>query len=67
MKYCRHDNGGGIGMGKSIAELRAEGFAEGFEKGFAEGRAEERAEVLKNLGISQEEYKKILESKSAQK
>lgn len=54
-------------MGKSIAELRAEGFAEGFEKGFAEGRAEERAEVLKNLGISQEEYKKILESKSAQK
>ena len=49
-------------MGKSIAELRAEGM----EKGIAKGRAEGVAEVLKNLGISQEEYQKILEKKAVQ-
>ena len=62
VQYFKKDNGGGEGMGKSIAELRAEGM----EKGIAKGRAEGVAEVLKNLGISQEEYQKILEKKAVQ-
>ena len=50
-------------MGKSIAELRAEGRAEGVLQGRAEGRAEERIEILNNLGITETEYKKILNQK----
>ena len=38
-------------MGKTIAELRAE----------------ERAEVLKNLGISEEKYQKIVNKKNCKK
>ena len=61
-------------MGKTIAELRAEGraegLAEGMEKGMAKGiqkgMAKATAEVLKNLGISQEEYRTILKSKAAE-
>ena len=54
-------------MGKSIAELRAEGRVEGIAEGRAEGRvegiAEGRAEVLKNLGISEQEYQNIIKNK----
>ena len=55
-------------------EGRAEGFAEGMEKGKSEGIAEgmekgiaeEHAAVLHNLGISEEEYQKILKAKAEQ-
>ena len=50
-------------------EARAEGILEGIAKGRSEGlvqgKAEERAEVLNNLGISEEEYQKILKEKKA--
>ena len=62
VQYFKEDNGGSEGMGKSIAELRAEGRAEGM----AEGRAEGAAEVLRNLGISKEEYREILRKKAEQ-
>ena len=52
-------------MGKSIAELRAEGKAEGLIEGKAKGKAEGIAEVLKNLGISEAEYQKILKNNMA--
>ena len=77
VQYFKQDNGGTRGMGKTIAELRAEGRAEGLaegmekgiEKGMAKGiqkgMAKATAEVLKNLGISQEEYRAILKSKAA--
>ena len=61
VEYFKHDNGG-ESMGKSIAELREEGRIEGK----AEGRAEARAEILKNLGISEADYQKILNNKSIQ-
>ena len=51
VEYFKHDNGGAEGMGKTIAELRAE----------------ERAEVLKNLGISEEKYQKIVNKKNCKK
>ena len=71
VQYFKQDNGGAKGMGKSIAELRAEGRAEGMAegmakgmtKGIAEGMVKGKAEVLKNLGISEAEYQKILKNK----
>ena len=45
---------------ESFEEGKAEGLAEGMEKGIAE----EHAAVLHNLGISEEEYKKILKAKA---
>ena len=65
VQYFKHDNGGTCGMGKSIAELRAEGKAEGLIEGKAKGKAEGIAEVLKNLGISEAEYQKILKNNMA--
>ena len=41
-----------------------EGLAQGMEKGLAEGAAQERLKVLDALGISEEEYQKILQAKS---
>ena len=74
VQYFKQDNGGTRGMGKTIAELRAEGRAEGMSKGIQKGMAKgmekgmakATAEVLKNLGISQEEYRTILKSKAAE-
>ena len=44
-----------------------EGLAEGMEKGLAEGAAQERLKVLDALGISEEEYQKMLQEKSKEK
>ena len=52
----------GTRSGLYLTMITTEGLAEGMEKGIAE----EHAAVLHNLGISEEEYKKILKAKAEQ-
>ena len=47
-----------------IQDERDEARAEGFSKGKAEGIEQGKVEVLKNLGISEIEYQKILNTTS---
>ena len=65
MLYTMSDQLRDEGYAKGLKEGEAKGLKQGEAKGRAEGKSEERADVLKVLGISPEEYQKILAEKAA--